>query len=523
MNFKKYLPIYIIAIAFLLRIYHANQLFFWHVDEDILALTVKRIVVDHHIQLIGYSMPGGIYLGPLFYYLASFFYFINKMNPFGLPFFAAIMGGVTTLLVYTVGSTIFVNKRLGLFASVVFGFSYLVNVYSRVFTGLTFAPIYSLLVYLFLYQNIKNKKPTNLIPLGLVLILAVQNEGSSISLFFLVLAIFLIFKFKFPKKDFLIVLATFVAFHLPLLIFDLRHNFFIAHSFLAFFSKHGSIISKAYSLDMISGVIKLFPDTLSRFLYIPSPGDIGAQILPCLDLAQKKLLEISPIYVLISLFVITFFVFSSIFSKAIVIGQKIVFWHFVILAGGLLLFNIFLNGYLYEWVLVVFFPGFALMVGYFINFLWERKLMGKILVLVFLAIFVVSNVKIILSSTDNFGLSDKAEATRWAVRSVGEKPFFLDSLGSCFQNGYIYLFWYYGKQPITTYADDIFTPTFYKKTDVIPKIGVVMVNPSQIEGLEFWKKYAFYKDKVISRKQFVNIEVLIVDENKGLRYNLPND
>ena len=107
MNLKKYLPIFIFFAAFLLRIYHSNQLFFWHIDEDIIALTVKRIVVDHHIQLIGFPIPGGIYLGPLFYYLISFFYFIYKMNPFGLPFFAAIIGTISTLLVYKVGSIIF--------------------------------------------------------------------------------------------------------------------------------------------------------------------------------------------------------------------------------------------------------------------------------------------------------------------------------------------------------------------------------------------------------------------------------
>lgn len=436
------------------------------------------------------------------------------MNPFGLPFFAAMLGAITTFLVYKVGSTIFENRDVGIFAGIIFGFSYLTNVYSKVFTGLTFGPIYAILVYLFLYQNVKCKKPTNLISLGLVLILAVQNEGSSISLLVLVLVSFLIFKFKFPRKDFFIVLVAFVIFHLPLLVFDLRHNFFIAHSFLAFFAKHGSSTPRVYTLDTFFGAIKLFPITLSRLLYIPSSGDIGTQILPCLDLAQKRLLGLSPVAVVVSVLTIIYFVFNSTYKKVATIGQKIVFLHLIILAVGLLVFNLFLNGYLYEWILVIFFPGFALIIGFFLNTLWQKKFVGQIIVLLFLIIFALFNIKATLTSTGKFGLSDKAEATRWAIKSIGENPFFLDSLGSCFQNGYIYLFWYYGKPPITTYLDDVFTPTFYKKTDITPQTGVVMVNPSQIESLEFWKKYAFYKDKVISRKQFGSIEVLIVDEEK---------
>lgn len=514
MNFKNYLVIGIFVLAFLLRIYHANQLFFWHIDEDIIALTVKRIVVEHHIQLIGFPIPGGIYLGPFFYYLISIFYFISRMDPFGLPFFAAILGVVSTLLVYKVGSIIFENRRIGTFAGIVFGFSYLANVYSKVFSGLTFGPIYALLVYLFLYQNIKSKKPSYLIPLGLILILAVQNEGSSFSLLALVLVSFLIFKFKIPKKDFAVVLVAFVIFHLPLLVFDLRHNFFIAHSFFAFFSKQGSSMTKVYSLDSFYGAIKLFPYTLSRLLYIPSPSDIGAQILPCLELVQKRLLEMSPIAVLVSILLLLYFIFNTFHKKKAAIGQKIVFLHLIILIVGLLVFNLFLNGYLYEWILVIFFPGFALIVGFFLNELWQKRLPGQFLVLLFLTIFTLFNIRATLTSTGRFGLSDKAEASKWAVESIGKKPFYLDSIGSCFNYGYVYLFWYYGKQPMATYADYMFIPTFYKKFDNTLTNGVVMVNPSQIESLEFWKKYAFYKDKIVSRKLFGNIEVLIVDERK---------
>lgn len=498
--------------AFFIRIYHSSQLFFWHIDEDIIALTVKRMIVDHHVQLIGFPIPGGIYLGPLFYYLIAIFYFVSKMNPLGLPFFASALGAATTFLVYKVGSIVFENKRIGYFSGIIFGFSYLTNVYSKVFSGLTFAPIYALLVYLFLYRIIKSRKPINLISLGLILILAVQNEGSSISLLFLVLLSLLVFKVKMPKRSLIGLLVAFFIFHLPLLIFDLRHNFFIVRSFFSFFSNHTLQTGRFISLNGLSGVIKLFPVTLSRMIYIPVQGDIGSQILPCLDLAQRRLESVIPYIVFASAFVLLFFAYNSIHKKYLTVGQKIVFLHILILFLGLLSFNIFLNGYLYEWVLVIFFPGFAFIAGYFLDSLWQKKPAGQFFLILFMILFVFFNIRATLTSSGKFGLSDKLYATKWATENVGERAFFLDTLGSCYQNGYIFLFWFYGKQPITTYADDIFTPTFYVKSKTKPTIGVVMVNPSKVEGLEFWKQYAYYKDKIISRKQFENIEILIVDE-----------
>jgi len=489
------------------RIYHARETFFWHVDEDIIALTVKRIVVDHHVQLLGFPIPGGIYLGPIFYYIVSFFYFLGNMNPFSLPFFAALLGVFSTFLVYKVGSLIFENRRIGFFAGVIYGFSFLANVYSKVFTGLSFGPIWALLTYLILYRNIKNKKPTNLVALGLILVLASQNEGSSLSLVALSLISWLIFRFKIPRRDLGIIIGAFLLSHLPILIFDLRHNFFVARSILGFFGKHAP--PSFNSLNSTLGPVELFTRTLSRFLYVPSPADIGTQILPCF--AQDRL-GISVWVLMAAVVVFAFFVLASLMKKNISIGQKIVFFHLLILMGGLLLFNLFMKGYLYEWVLVIFFPAFALMVAYFLDSLLKGGKLFRYLVILALALFTFFNLKSTLTSTGRFGLADKAAATKWAVAKISDKPFYLDSLGSCFQNGYVYLFWFYGKMPSSTYADDVFTPTFYPKPNNIPKTGVIMVNPTDMESAEFWRKYEFYKAEAISRQQVGSIEVLIVED-----------
>ena len=201
-------PLLIFIIALVLRLHNSSELFFWNIDEDRFALTAKRILIDHRPVLIGYSLPRDIYLGPIFPYILSFWYFLVGMNPFGLPVIAAILTAITAVLVFFFGKTIFESKRIGTIASLLYAFSSLAVVYSKVLTELTIAPIIALLTYLILYQNLKSKKPVNLIWLWVVLIVAVQNEGSSFSLLVLVAAVWLIYRFKIPirKLAFLLIM-----------------------------------------------------------------------------------------------------------------------------------------------------------------------------------------------------------------------------------------------------------------------------------------------------------------------------
>src|SRR3989338_6342621 len=267
----------IILISAFLRFYKAQQLFFWNVDEDITALTVKIILIDHRPQLIGFPIPGGIYLGPLIYYIISVPYALSLMNPLVLPVFSAIIGSITVFLIYKVGKTIFEDEKVGFFAALIYGFSYLSNVYSRL-SGLPIVGILALLTYLFLYRNLRLKKPTNLLLLVIVLIVSAQNEATSLSLIVLVAIAWIIYRFKVPAKTAVISISLFIVFHIPLLVFNLRHNFNIFRSFLNFFTKSPESASSSHNL---SNIFEVFPKTLSRFLFISFNNDINYQILPC--------------------------------------------------------------------------------------------------------------------------------------------------------------------------------------------------------------------------------------------------
>lgn len=505
--------ILLFAGAFVLRIFGGADFFFWNIDEDRFALTAKRILVDFRPVLIGYSLPGGeIYLGPIFPYILSIWYLIANMNPFNLPLFSAFFGAISSILVYKVGSIIFESKKVGFFASVIYGFSFLANVYSRVLTELTIVPILSLLVYLILYQNIKFLAPKYLIWLGVVLLVAAQNEGSSFSLILLAVICVFIFKLGIPTKKWLTIVGIFIAFHIPVVIFELRHNFFITKAFVEFFFKNTSSSGLSLNIDSLQQTIMIFPKTFSRFLFPSGTENIANQILPCIDLINARESAINSYLLVLSGAIIILFLYLAKKGHA-QIGGKILALHFAVIIGGIFLYSLFMPGWFYEWLLVIFFPAFALIIGYFLAKISSLGKAGGIMTLMFLSVFVFLNLRSLFLVKEDFGLSAKSQAVEFAISQIGNKPFFLDSIGSCFAQGYNFLFWHHGNFPKTSYSDDSFTPTYYPKhMGDRPKLGVVMVTPSEAETAEFYQKYETYKQKSVSSSKVGKIEVLIVED-----------
>jgi len=520
-RFKHLILFAIILISAILKFHRAQQLFFWNVDEDILGLTIKKILVSHDIQLIGNPIPGGLFIGPAFYYLASFPYLIARMNPETLPVFSALIGIFTTLLVYKIGKIIFEKELIGIFGTIIYGFSFLVNAYNRLLTSLTLAPVLVLLTYLILYQNLKLKRPKNLLWLGLILIIATQNEGTSFSLLALTIVIWFAYRFKTPISKLKNILLMFILFNLPLLIFDLKHNFFLTKSNFHFFLKDldplkaGGAGFSLPDFQLLNSTLNFFPRTLSRFLFISGQNDINNQILPCPDLIASRISQIPPGAFILAIIVLSFFFLRQIVEKKVTFGERIILVHIITIILGIFFYNLFLPGYLFEWILVILFPGFALITAYFLNVLYGQKTFGKLLAFSIIVVFLLYNTRSLVMASGHFGLSSKVDSVKFALSEVKGRPFYLESLGSCYSQGYLYLFWYYGQSPSHTIGIGTdFAPTLIPSQDgPKPNLGVVLVNPSETETLEFKDKYNLYKTKTVKSKKIKDIEVLIVEEN----------
>ena len=103
-------------------------------------------------------------------------------------------------------------------------------------------------------------------------------------------------------------------------------------------------------------------------------------------------------------------------------------------------------------------------------------------------------------------------AVKDSIKEIGDKSFALDSIGSCFAQGYVYLFWYFGKEPVSSYADEWFGSGIIKpQTDVKANLKVVMVNPSKNESKDFFDKYSLYKAKAFKSMDTGEVEVLFLN------------
>lgn len=509
---KKVLLFFLFLLFFLLRAWRGPDLFFWHVDEEIIALTVKRIVVDHRPQLIGFPIPGGIYLGPLFYYVVSIFYVLSEMDPTNLFFFSAILGTLTVFLVYKVGNVIFENKKIGGIAAVLYGLSYLADVYSRLFSGLTFVPLLSLFSYYLIHKAAKTGKKKYILGLGALILASSQNEATSLSLVVLVVFSLLIFKIRVKLRIILFAVFAFLIFQLPLLVFDLRHNHYVLKSFLNFLALSKGSAEEIVDFELFYRTILFLPTTAARFLFANGPKNIADQILPCGDLVGVR--DSTFLYPLLipSIFAFSFFIFSTLKRRA-QLGQKIICLHLAIIAAGIGLYNLFLKGYLFEWMLVLFFPAISFIYAYLLKELWNKNLKWRVVIFVFLFIFAIVNVRSLIETTSKFGLRDKIDATRWTIGKVEGRPFELVSIGSCYAQGYVYLFWQRGHPPVKSYADDMFSSTLnLNPKSLDPQMTVVMVNPSGEEGPEFWNRYNSYRQKADYGSRFGGVEVLIVED-----------
>lgn len=504
---KNYFIVILIISVVLLRFFNAFDWFFWNVDEDIHALSAKRILIDHKPTLIGVTLPNGIHLGPGFFYIEAFFLFLSRMNPFVLPIISSIIAVGMAILIYLTANIIFQSRRIAIFTLIIFSFSYLINVYSRLFHPLIFAPLLACLVYLFLYKILEEKKLVLLPVLGVVIAYSFHGEGTPISLIILTILSWVIWKYKISAKNILTLILIFLVSLLPVILFEFRHNFIQTQRLINSLNQARKFEP---NINLFISVIDLLPQTMSRLVFASGSQDVASQILQCPDLKILKEASINPLIYLGIIILLVIFVFNQIIKRPKSFGEKIISLHLLIVFVGLLLFNVLLPGYIPEWSMMILFPAMIFIIAIFLDQAYNNIKL-RFFIFIILGFFITSNLILTLKGKGAFSLQERAQATKFAVSQLNGEPYSLDSLGSCYAQGYNYLFWYYGYQPKVSYSDNHLSPTYYNSPQFEePQTSVVIVNPSENESENFWKEYRKYEKLAYIKKSFKNIEVLII-------------
>ena len=261
--FKFWPVLLILLLSVVLRVIKLEELFYFTYDESIPAFVGRRLILWNHIPLIGAVTPFGVHMAPYFYWFYAFLLFIGKLNPIIWGWAGAIISAATVLMIYLVGADFF-NKRVGITAAILWSFSYLANVYDRHLWALYWGPLVSLIVLYSLYKIIFKSSQKYIFLLGLTLALAIHADLSNFVFIVLALVVWVIYKIPIKKPALAFSLIVMTSF-LPLIVFDLRHNFANIQPAIQYF-KSGLAHPANNPQNLLQNSL-LFPQVASRVIF----------------------------------------------------------------------------------------------------------------------------------------------------------------------------------------------------------------------------------------------------------------
>jgi 4-amino-4-deoxy-L-arabinose transferase-like glycosyltransferase len=256
---RKYLPLFLILIlGIFLRIYNINETLLFHFDQGYHGLAIKEIWENKRLALLGHKTDvEGVFHGSTFYYLMLPIYLISSWDPARVSLTLAFLDGLSIFFIFFIGKELF-NRKVGLFAALLYATSYSLVSYSRWLSNVTLIPLFSTILFLFLLRAYKNN-PNYFLPACFFAGLITQLNGA-IGFFFLPLlfCFFYILRKKLLEKkmSLLISVIFFLIPIFPLIFFDLRHNFLVSRSIFRMFSEGGGLDFNFKSLLLSSQKLK---------------------------------------------------------------------------------------------------------------------------------------------------------------------------------------------------------------------------------------------------------------------------
>jgi len=217
------LPIIIFALLCVLRFWKAADWFSFNFDEEYQALISWSQVKDFHPIWIGVSASNfGFYLGPGFTYLNALLFWISKGDLSILAYFSSLFGLITTLSLYHVSSKIF-SKKVGIVSSLIYGFSALLIYFDHRFWNPT--PIMFITIWL-LFSLYQAKNDSRWYILTSILMATALHVHLSLAVYWPLILYLLIRSFrKISIKTWFVAIVSYALVVLPLIIFDINHNF----------------------------------------------------------------------------------------------------------------------------------------------------------------------------------------------------------------------------------------------------------------------------------------------------------
>ena len=157
---KKLLLILIVFILFfVLRIYDMDAKYPFGWDQVDNAWAAQKIIVNHDFPLVGMvaKQNTGFFIGPAYYYLVGFFYWLAGLNPIATQYIALITSIFTFFVIFFVTKKLF-SFRIALLACFINTVAFAGFSFDVVQWPVGFLPGISLLIFYFLYKLLKGEE-----------------------------------------------------------------------------------------------------------------------------------------------------------------------------------------------------------------------------------------------------------------------------------------------------------------------------------------------------------------------------
>lgn len=248
---------FIIAIGSFLRLYRINDTAMFLGDQGRDAIIAKNILKNGDVALIGpVTSVGNMYLGPFYYYFMVPWLAMTYPSPIGPAIGVAIIGILTIPMLYFITRKMF-SKTSAVFASSLYTVSSVVVAQSRFSWNPNLAPTAGLLLFYFLYQIVKEKKYISIIWATICFAILIQLHYMAMitGIILGLVVLYQLIKDKLNRiniiKYSLISLFIFLISLIPLIAFDIRHEYINLNAFKGFFTSSEEHIRPARKLISI--------------------------------------------------------------------------------------------------------------------------------------------------------------------------------------------------------------------------------------------------------------------------------
>jgi len=485
----KFLPWIVVGLAFFLRIYRAKALFPFTMDEEYQAFLVKQILEVRHFPLIGVNVADtGLYLGPFFTYFSAVSYYLFGPSPIGGVLFAALIGGATTWLLIKLGENI--SRPIGLLAGLFYAVSFLANAYDRKFWNPSLMPFLAVLL-LFSLLKIRRNRRWLLVVIG-VFGMALHTHYALLALLPITVVFLLKNKIKLKGRNIKLSLIVLAVFLLPLIVFDLRHNFTNTRAALNLITFTKVSFNKAQGLGTKSLLLR---QTLDRLIYVPGQHDLAQEIVLCDQAFRSK-----PLLPVSLLSILAFIILSQTIKKS---ASKKLFFLLVLSFASYGFIWFVYPGKMSEYYLLPLFPiAYLTLAWAFETAMKKARPIIKGILAGGVVLLVIYNTWSVMDMKNSFGLKKKEQLIAWTAKQIGESNYSLNSLGTCHKfEGYRYLFEAFYKAPETSYMDSYFSWLYPSQTPLRPGERKVIL----------WEEFGNVDEKAQKRTltSFGEIEVLV--------------